>query len=90
MMTFCAHDPGHILLEAACADAATRLLPLARHGEFLRRIKGGIRYKAVELVSPLAVAVPLGIDLELVRKRGVAKACARPAQVLRRGAIEGG
>ena len=34
------HDPGHILLEAAWADAATGLLDIARLGDFLRRIKG--------------------------------------------------
>ena len=34
------HDPRHILLEAAWADAATGLLDIARLGDFLRRIKG--------------------------------------------------
>ncbi len=37
------HDPGHILLEAAWADAATGLLDVARLGDFLRRIRGGGR-----------------------------------------------
>ena len=33
------HDPGHLLLEAAWADAATGLLDILRLGEFLARIK---------------------------------------------------
>ena len=33
------HDPGHILLEAAWADAATGLLDISRLGDFLRRIQ---------------------------------------------------
>ena len=60
------HDPGHILLEAAWADAATGLLDIARLGDFLRRIKGRIRYKALDRVTPLAVPVLLEIGQELV------------------------
>ena len=60
------HDPRHILLEAAWADAATGLLDLARLGEFLRRIEGRIRYQALSHVSPLAVPVLLEIGVEMV------------------------
>jgi ATP-dependent Lhr-like helicase len=60
------HDPRHILLEAAWADAATGLLDIGRLGEFLRRIRGRIRYKALSHVSPLAVPVLLEIGKELV------------------------
>jgi ATP-dependent Lhr-like helicase len=60
------HDPQHILLEATWADAATGLLDIGRLGEFLRRIKGRIRYKALSHVSPLAVPVLLEIGQELV------------------------
>jgi ATP-dependent Lhr-like helicase len=49
------HDPRHILLEAAWADAATGLLDIRRLGDFLRRIKGRIRYQAATHVTPLAV-----------------------------------
>ena len=42
------HDPRHILLEAAWADAATGLLDIRRLGDFLRRIKGRIRYQAAQ------------------------------------------
>jgi ATP-dependent Lhr-like helicase len=60
------HDPGHILLEAAWADAATGLLDLARLGEFLARIKGRIRHQALERVSPLSVPILLEIGREQV------------------------
>jgi ATP-dependent Lhr-like helicase len=60
------HDPRHILLEAAWADAATGLMDIGRLGAFLRRIKGRIRYKALSHVSPLAVPVLLEIGQELV------------------------
>ena len=68
------HDPRHILLEAAWADAATGLLDIGRLGDFLRRIKGRIRYQALAHVSPLAVPVLLEIGQELVYGGGVAEA----------------
>ncbi|RTL68334.1 MAG: ligase-associated DNA damage response DEXH box helicase [Hyphomicrobiales bacterium] len=67
------HDPGHILLEAAWADAATGLLDIARLGEFLRRIKGHIRYQPLSRVSPLAVPVMLEIGREMVYGGSVAE-----------------
>jgi ATP-dependent Lhr-like helicase len=73
------HDPGHILLEAAWADAATGLLDIARLGEFLERIKGNIRYKALDRVSPLAVPVLLEIGRELVYGGGTAEHILREA-----------
>src|SRR5262245_34311612 len=73
------HDPRHILLQAAWEDAATGLLEIRRLGEFLRRIKGRIRYKALSHVSPLAVPVLLEIGRELVNARGVADAILREA-----------
>ena len=73
------HDPGHILLEAAWADAATGLLDIARLGDFLRRIKGRIRYKALDRVTPLAVPVLLEIGRELVYGSGTAEDILRAA-----------
>ena len=73
------HDPGHILLEAAWADAATGLLDIARLGDFLRRIKGRIRYKALDRVTPLAVPVLLEIGQELVYGSGTAEDILRAA-----------
>ena len=60
------HDPHHILLEAAWADTATGLLDLARLTDFLARIKGRIRYSALDRVSPLAVPVLLEMGRESV------------------------
>jgi ATP-dependent Lhr-like helicase len=73
------HDPRHILLEAAWEDAATGLLDIPRLGEFLRRIKGRIRYKALDHVSPLAVPVLLEIGQELVNAKGAAESILREA-----------
>ncbi len=60
------HEPGHILLKAAFADAATGLIDVGRLGYFLRRIKGRIRHIALRQVSPLAVPVMLEIGRESV------------------------
>ncbi len=60
------HEPDHILLRAAFADAATGLIDLGRLGQFLKRIGGRIRHSAVDRVSPLAVPVLLEIGRESV------------------------
>lgn len=60
------HDPRHVLLEAAWADAATGLLDIARLADFLRRIRGRVRYSPLERVSPLAVPILLEIGREKV------------------------
>jgi len=60
------HQPDHILLRAARADAATGLLDIKRLGEMLSRIKGRIVHKALDHVSPLSVPVLLEIGRETV------------------------
>ncbi len=60
------HEPGHILLEAAWADAATGLLDIRRLGHFLGRIKGRIRHQELDRVSPLSVPILLEIGKEPV------------------------
>jgi len=60
------HQPDHLLLRAARADAATGLLDIRRLGEMLSRIRGRIVHKALERVSPLAVPVMLEIGREPV------------------------
>ena len=60
------HQPDHVLLRAARADAATGLLDVRRLGEMLSRIKGRIIHKALDHVSPLAVPVILEIGREQV------------------------
>ncbi len=61
------HEPDHILLQAAWADAATGLLDISRLGDFLARIKGRIEHIALDQVSPLSVPVLLEIGREPVR-----------------------
>jgi len=60
------HQPDHLLLRAARADAATGLLDIKRLGEMLSRIKGRIIHKRLDHVSPLAVPVMLEIGRETV------------------------
>jgi ATP-dependent Lhr-like helicase len=60
------HQPDHVLLRAAHADAASGLLDINRLGEMLSRIKGRIVHKALDHVSPLAVPVMLEIGRETV------------------------
>ncbi|MCF8478645.1 MAG: ligase-associated DNA damage response DEXH box helicase [Pseudolabrys sp.] len=60
------HQPDHMLLRAARADAATGLLDIRRLGDMLSRIRGRIVHKALDHVSPLAVPVMLEIGRETV------------------------
>ncbi len=60
------HEPDHILLQAAFADAATGLIDVGRLSGFLRRIRGRIRHIALQRVSPLAVPAMLEIGRERV------------------------
>ncbi|MDX2307055.1 MAG: ligase-associated DNA damage response DEXH box helicase [Hyphomicrobium sp.] len=62
------HEPHHILLEAAWNDAATGLLDIRRLGDFLRRIRGRIRHRALDRVSPLSVPILLEIGKEPVAR----------------------
>jgi len=60
------HEPDHILLQAAWADAATGLLDIRRLSDRLAAIEGRIDAVALERVSPLAVPVMLEIGREPV------------------------
>ncbi|MGB3446102.1 MAG: ligase-associated DNA damage response DEXH box helicase [Xanthobacteraceae bacterium] len=60
------HQPDHVLLRAARADAATGLLDLRRLSDMLMRIAGRITHKELDRVSPLAVPVMLEIGREAV------------------------
>ena len=60
------HQPDHVLLRAARADAATGLLDIRRLSDMLSRIKGRIIHKELDHVSPLAVPVMLEIGREQV------------------------
>ena len=60
------HQPGHLLLRAAWADAASGLLDVRRLGDGLRRMQGRLLHRDLERVSPLAVPVMLEIGRERV------------------------
>ncbi|MBV8167915.1 MAG: DNA ligase-associated DEXH box helicase, partial [Alphaproteobacteria bacterium] len=60
------HEPGHVLLRATRADAAGGLTDIGRLAEMLARIKGKIRHRRLDRVSPLAVPVLLDIGREQV------------------------
>jgi ATP-dependent Lhr-like helicase len=60
------HQPDHLLLRCARADAAWGSLDVARLGRLLARIKGRIRPVVLTKVSPFAVPVLLEIGREPV------------------------
>jgi ATP-dependent Lhr-like helicase len=60
------HQPDHLLLRTARADAAAGLLDVARLGQLLSRIAGHIQTKALERPSPFSVPVLVVIGRERV------------------------
>jgi ATP-dependent helicase Lhr and Lhr-like helicase len=65
------HEPDHLLLQATRADAASGLLDIRRLGEMLSRIRGRIRHKQLDRISPLAVPIMLEIGKERVHGQAV-------------------
>ena len=76
------HEPGHILLQATRADAATGLVDLARLAAFLARIKGRIRHMALDRITPLALPVLLEIGREGVLGEGLDEILRREADLV--------
>ncbi len=60
------YEPGHLLIEAAWADARTRLTDVGRLAGLLERAAGQLVYVALDRVSPLAVPVLVMIGRESV------------------------
>ena len=60
------HQPDHLLLKTARADAASGLLDVARLGQMLARIEGRIRHVALTRPSPFCVPVLVQIGRERV------------------------
>jgi len=58
------HEPGHVLLRAARADAARGLIDLWRVAEFLKRVKDRIEHRPLDRISPLAVPILLEVGRE--------------------------
>jgi ATP-dependent Lhr-like helicase len=60
------HQPDHLLLRCARADTATGMLDVARLGQLLERVRGGLKVVNLEKVSPFAVPILLTIGRESV------------------------
>ncbi len=58
------HQPDHLLLKCARADAATMVIDVARVGRLLARVKGKIRHAALDHLSPFAVPMFMEIGRE--------------------------
>ncbi len=58
------HDPGHLLLEAAWAEASAKLTDMARLKALLERAESSLLVQHLSRVSPLAVPVMLEIGRE--------------------------
>ena len=83
------HEPGHLLIEAAWADARTRLTDVARVADVLERAAREVDHVRLDRVSPLAVpllsmigreSLPAGMADEelLVEAESLAAAAMRP------------
>ena len=55
------HEPNHLLLRATRAEAADTLADAGRLADFLKRIKGRIRHKALDRISPFAIPALVGL-----------------------------
>jgi len=64
------HEPDHVLLQAAWADAATGLLDVRRLSAALSRVSGRIVHQPLDRISPLAVPVMLEVGKEPVYGEG--------------------
>ncbi len=82
------HQPEHVLLRAARADAATGLLDIRRLGELLSRVRGRIVHKSLDRVSPLAVPVMLEIGRESISGEASEQVLAEAADELIREAMQ--
>ncbi|WP_299172777.1 ligase-associated DNA damage response DEXH box helicase [uncultured Brevundimonas sp.] len=60
------HQPDHLLLKTARADAASGLLDVARLGQMLARVEGKIRHRPLTRPSPFCVPVLVQIGRERV------------------------
>jgi ATP-dependent helicase Lhr and Lhr-like helicase len=82
------HQPDHVLLRAARADAATGLLDIRRLSDMLARIKGRITHRELSRISPLAVPVMLEIGREAVYGEASDELLAEAAEELVKEAMD--
>ncbi|MBS7538524.1 ligase-associated DNA damage response DEXH box helicase [Ancylobacter lacus] len=84
------HEPDHVLLRAAWADAATGLLDIRRLSDMLARIRGRIDHVPLDRVSPLAVPAMLEIGRESVSGEAADALLAETEAELVREAMDAG
>ena len=60
------HEPDHVLLRAARAEAAHGLTDIRRLADFLVSVQGRIRHHPLRRISPFAIAIIAGIGKEFV------------------------
>lgn len=65
------HEPDHLLLQAARAEAATGLADVRRLGRMLARIRNRIVWRRLKRVSPLAVPVLLEVGRETIQGQAI-------------------
>ena len=65
------YEPGHLLLEAAWADARTRLTDVGRLGDLLDRATSTMLHVELDRVTPLAVPLMVMIGRESVAQGSV-------------------
>ncbi len=82
------HQPDHVLLRAARAEAAAGLLDIRRLGLLLSRVRGRIIHVALARVSPLAVPVMLEIGRESIEGEASDALLAEAQEQLVREAME--
>ncbi|MEL7690236.1 ligase-associated DNA damage response DEXH box helicase [Citromicrobium bathyomarinum] len=88
------YEPDHVLLEAAWADARTRMTDVGRLGDLLDRAQGDLVHVELDRVSPLAVPVMVMIGRESLPQGSVddellLEADSLAAEAMRAGATEG-
>jgi len=76
------HEPDHILLRAARADAAAGLLDLERLAQMLARIEGHIRHQRLQRFSPLSAPILLEIGREPIYGQAQETSLAEAAEAL--------
>ncbi len=76
------YQPDHLLLEAAWADARTKLTDVGRLGDFLDRAAGSTLHVVLDRVSPMAVPLMVMIGRESVAQGSVDDALLIEAECL--------
>jgi len=81
------YEPDHVLIQAAWADARTRLTDVGRLGDLLDRAQGELVHVELDRVSPLAVPVMVMIGRESLPQGSVDDALLLEAEALAEAAM---